>query len=117
MLHLIGAESFGMALIGRVDDPATGSWARAQLSRTTLATAVSAVRAVCKFTSDSWIGQVDVPAAVVVTPRDRIVPPGRQLELVRAVPGASLHEVDAGHGACITAPQLFAPACSRHAGQ
>jgi hypothetical protein len=29
MPHLMGAESFGMALIGRVDDPATGSWARA----------------------------------------------------------------------------------------
>ena len=110
MLHLMGAESFGVALIGCVDDPATGSWAWAQLSRTTLATAVSAVRAVCEFTSDNWICQVDVPTAVVVTPRDRIVPPGSQLELVRAVSGASVHEVDAGHGACITAPQLFAPA-------
>lgn len=36
--------------------------------------------------------------------------PGHQRELGRAVPGASVHEVDAGHGACITAPQLFAPA-------
>ena len=66
--------------------------------------------AVCGFTSDRWIGQVDVPAAVVVTTRDRIVPPGRQLKLARAIPGASVHEVDAGHGACVNAPQLFAPA-------
>ena len=82
----------------------------AELRRTTLATAVSAIRAVCGFTSASWISQVDVPAAVVVTTRDQIVPPGRQLELARAVPGASVHKVDAGHGACITAPQLLAPA-------
>ena len=34
----------------------------------------------------------------------------RQLELARAAPGVSVQEVDAGHGACITAPQLFAPA-------
>ena len=40
---------------------------RAQLRRTTLASAVSASRAVCEFSSDRWIGQVDVPAAVVVT--------------------------------------------------
>jgi len=73
-----------------------------------VATAVSATRAVCGFTSASWISQVDVPAAVVVTARDQIVPPGRQLEQARAVPGASVHEVDAGHGACVTAPQPLA---------
>ena len=82
----------------------------AQLSRTTLATAVSAIWAVCEFTSASWISQVDVPTAVVITTRDHIVPPGRQLELARALPGASVHEVDAGHGACVNAPQLFARA-------
>lgn len=57
MLHLMGADFFGMALLGRVDDPATARWARAQLSRTTLATTLSATRAVCGFTSDSWIGR------------------------------------------------------------
>jgi pimeloyl-ACP methyl ester carboxylesterase len=110
ILYLVGAEAFGTVLLGRVDDPATARWARAQLSRTTLATAVSAVHAVSEFTSDSWIGQVDVPTAVVVTARDRIVPPERQLRLARAVPGASVHEVDADHGACVNAPQLFGPA-------
>ena len=110
VVHLVSAEVFGTALLGRVDDPAAGSWARAQLRRTTMATVVSAIRAVCEFTSASWISQVDVPTAVVLTVRDRIVPPGRQLELARAIPGASVHEVDADHGACITAPQLFAPA-------
>ena len=108
VLHLVGAEVFGSVLLGGVDDPATGRWARAQLSRTTLATAVSAIRAVCDFTSAGWISQVAVPTAVVITTRDHIVPPGRQLELARAVPGASVHEVDAGHGACINAPDLFA---------
>jgi len=110
MLHLMGAESFGMALLGRVDDPATARWARAQLSRTTLATTISAMRAVCGFTSDSWIRQVDVPTAVVITARDRVVPPDRQLALARAIPGATLHHLDADHGACINAPQLFARA-------
>src|ERR1039457_5025132 len=83
ILHLVGAEVFGTALLGRVDDPATGRWARAQLSRTTLAPAISAMHAVCEFTSDNWISQVDVPTAVVVTARDRIVPPNRQLDLGR----------------------------------
>ena len=110
MLHLMGADCFGMALLGRVDDPATARWARAQLSRTTLATTISATHAVCEFTSDSWISQVDVPTAVVITARDRVVSPGRQLKLARSIPGATIHHVDGDHGACINAPQLFARA-------
>jgi pimeloyl-ACP methyl ester carboxylesterase len=109
-LQLMSAEAFGMALLGHPGDPATARWARAQLGRTSLAAAVSAVQAVCEFSSDGWISGVDVPAAVVVTTRDRIVPAGRQLRLARAIPGASVHEVEADHGVCISAPQLFAPA-------
>ncbi|MGO8886910.1 MAG: alpha/beta fold hydrolase [Streptosporangiaceae bacterium] len=110
MLHLMSAEAFGTELLGRIDDPATSRWARAQLRRTTLATAVSAMQAVSEFNSENWISQVDVPTAVVITAQDRVVPASRQLELARAVPGASVHHVDAGHGACINAPQLFARA-------
>ena len=109
-LQPMTAELLGMALIGPVDDPATARQAHAQLRRTTLGTAISAVQAVCEFTSHSWIGQVDVPAAVVVTAQDRIVPVSRQLRLARAIPGASVHEVDADHAVCVTKPQLFAQA-------
>jgi hypothetical protein len=35
---------------------------------------------------------------------------GRRLAQSRAIQGASVHAVDAGHGACITAPHSFAPA-------
>ena len=109
-VHLMSAEACGMALLGRIPDPAIASWARAQLRRTALATVVSAMPAVCGFSSDSWLGQVAVPAAVVVTTRDQIVPQGRQLQLARAIPGASVYQIDAGHGACVNAPQLFARA-------
>lgn len=106
-LQPMSAELLGTALMGPVDDPATARQARAQLRRTTLTTAISAVQAACDFTSHSWIGQVDVPAAVVVTTRDRIVPVSRQLRLARAIPRASVHEVDADHAACLTQPGLF----------
>jgi 3-oxoadipate enol-lactonase len=110
ILRRASADVLGMTLLGHVEDPATARWARAQLSRTTLVTAVSAIQAVCEFRSDGWIGQVDVPTAVVVTARDRIVPASRQLRMARAVPGASVHEVDSDHGLCINAPQRFAEA-------
>ena len=109
LLQPMSAEFFGMTLLGPVDDPATARWARVQMRRTTLATAISAVRAVCEFTSHTWIGEVDVPTAVVVTTRDRIVPPSRQMKLARAIPGASVHEIDDDHAVCVTAPQVFTP--------
>ena len=108
VLQLVSAEVLGSALLGPIEDPATARWARAQLGRTTLASAASAIQAVSQFSSDGWISQVDIPTAVVVTTRDRIVPAGRQLGLARAIPGASVHEVDADHAVCITAPQVFA---------
>jgi pimeloyl-ACP methyl ester carboxylesterase len=107
LLQPVSAEILGLALLGPVDDPATAAWVRAQLRRTPLATAISAIEAVCEFTSHSWIGQVDVPTAVVVTARDRIVPARRQLKLARAIPGASVHQVDADHAVCMTAPEAF----------
>ena len=110
LLQPVSAEILGLSLLGPVDDPATAAWTRAQLRRTSLGTALSAVQAVCEFTSHSWISQVDVPAAVVITTRDRIVPPSRQRKLAAAIPGASIHEVDADHAVCITAPQVFAQA-------
>jgi pimeloyl-ACP methyl ester carboxylesterase len=108
VLRLVSAEGPGLALLGPIDDPATARWARAQLRQTTLASAVSAIQAVCQFGSDGWISQVDIPTAVVVTTRDRIVPVSRQLALARAIPGASVHKIDADHAVCITAPQTFA---------
>jgi 3-oxoadipate enol-lactonase len=106
-LQPMSAELLGTALIGPVDDPAAAQQARTQLRRTSLASAISAVQAVCEFTSHSWIGQVSVPTAVVVTAQDRVVPVSRQLRLARAIPGASVHEVDADHAACLTRPKLF----------
>jgi 3-oxoadipate enol-lactonase len=109
LLQPVSAEILGLTLLGPVDDPATAARIRAQLRRTSLGTALSAVQAVCEFTSHSWISQVDVPAAVVITTQDRIVPASRQRKLAAAIPGASVHEVAADHAVCITAPQVFAP--------
>ena len=80
ILQLVTAEALGMALVGHIDDPATGRWAHAQLSRTTLAAAVSAIQAVCEFTSDGWVSQVDVPTAVAMFPREVMQVPRSAVE-------------------------------------
>ena len=106
-LQPMSAELFGMALLGPVDDPATARRARAQLRRTTLGTAISAVQAVCEFSSNSWIGQVSVPTAVLVTTRDRGRAGQPPAEAGPAIPGATVHEVAADHAACATRPEVF----------
>ena len=113
LLQPVSAEILGLTLLGPVDDPAIAARTRAELRKTSLGTALSAVQAVCEFTSHSWISQLDVPAAVVVTTQDRVVPASRQRKLAAAIPGASVHEVDADHAVCITAPQVFVPALLR----
>ena len=113
LLQPVSAEILGLTLLGPVDDPAIAARTRAELRKTSLGTALSAVQAVCEFTSHSWISQLDVPAAVVVTTQDRVVPASRQRKLAAAISGASVHEVDADHAVCITAPQVFAPALLR----
>lgn len=77
-----------------------------------MATVTSATHAVSEFTSHEWIRAVDVPAAVVVTTLDRIVPAPRQLKLARAIPNALVHEINADHGVCVNSAANFGN-CSR----
>jgi pimeloyl-ACP methyl ester carboxylesterase len=58
---------------------------------------VQAAAALGRFDSSGWIGHIDVPASVVVTTRDQLVPPDRQIRLARSILGATWHCVDAGH--------------------
>ncbi len=74
------------------------------------ATLIQATHALSRFSSHDWIGQVDVPAAVIVTTRDELVPPDRQRKLAASIPGAEIFEVDGDHGACIGRADLFVPA-------
>jgi 3-oxoadipate enol-lactonase len=108
MVQMVGAEVLGPVLLGYVGDGGTREWAREQLRCTSLTTSVAAMQAVCDFTSHDWITAVDVPTAVVVTTRDRIVPPGRQRKLAMAIRGAAVYEVEGDHGVCVSAPDRFA---------
>ena len=62
-----------------------------------------------RFSSHEWIGQVDVPTAVVLTTRDQAVPPHRQQKLADAIPGATVHPVDGDHLVCALGARRFVP--------
>jgi pimeloyl-ACP methyl ester carboxylesterase len=84
-----------------------------RMRRMPLSTALSAMQAVCDFSSHRWIGAVDVPAAVLVTRHDRVVPPSRQMRLALALPGAHVVEVDGDHDVFLDAPHTFVGALVR----
>jgi pimeloyl-ACP methyl ester carboxylesterase len=87
----------------------TGSWALAELRSTSPWAVAQAVAALGRHHSTPWLGRVDVPTAVVVTARDRVMPPERQRALAAAVPGATVHEADCGHAGCVLESGAFVP--------
>jgi 3-oxoadipate enol-lactonase len=107
-LFRFGFDTAASVLVGHLDDP-TREWARGEFGRCGFDTAFAAAMAVAEFSSVEWITALDVPAAVVLTRQDRVVPPSRQRQLAELIDGAGLYEVDAGHGACLSAVDRFLP--------
>jgi 3-oxoadipate enol-lactonase len=105
----MSANLVGDNLFGQSADESLRPWVRSEFARVSLPNTISAARAAVGFTSHEWIGQVDVPTAVIVTTEDEVVPPSRQFKLARAIPGAMTFEIQAHHGVCLEAPRKFAP--------
>src|SRR3712207_5248534 len=68
-----------------------------------------AIAALGRHHSRPWLHRIDVPTAVVVMNDDHVIQPARQHRFARAIPGATLHEVDAGHAACVMETEKFVP--------
>lgn len=72
-------------------------WSLSELRRHEPAALLAATAALGRFSSRKWIGDIDVPAAVVVHTRDGLVPPHRQHKLAASLPDAETFEVDTDH--------------------
>jgi pimeloyl-ACP methyl ester carboxylesterase len=103
-------RAFDRVVAGRRETPGLQQWAMQELRRSNPAAVTEAAAAIGRFSSRDWIGEVDVPTAVVVTERDQLVPPHRQVKLARSIPGATVHTVRADHAACVLRADLFVPA-------
>ena len=85
-------------------------WALAEVKNNSITNVLEAGSALGRFSSRGWVGDVDVPTAVVVTTQDRTVPTRRQFRLAECIPNATMHRVPAGHDASFTAADRFVPA-------
>ncbi len=68
-----------------------------------------AVAALGRHHSRPWLSRIDVPTAVVVTLRDKVIPPADQIALARRIPGATIHDVDAGTPPACCRPSASCP--------
>ena len=99
-------RSLARTFVPRTSGARPGSlarWAAAEMGRHDWRLLLEAGVAIGRYDARDWIGEIDVPTAVVVTTRDRAVGVRPQLQLVRSIPGATLHRLEDGHVACANA--------------
>jgi diacylglycerol O-acyltransferase len=115
-VHRVGARIAAVAerqrrlAVQAVDQTVDARWAWRQFRATAGADVAGAGTVLARFDSRPWIGEVNVPAAVVVTARDRLIPAARQHRMAHAIPHATTYEVDGGHACCVLRADLFRPA-------
>jgi pimeloyl-ACP methyl ester carboxylesterase len=92
-----------------VRDARMRSWLVSEVSRGSARDLAEAGREIGRYEAASWIGEIGVPGAVVVTTDDTSVPPRKQRELAAALRGP-VFEAEGSHFAVIDQPKRFLPA-------
>lgn len=93
----------------RSDNPAE-RWELEEWTRAEPGALVQAGAALTTYDARSWVGEIDVPSALVITGGDRTVSPARQWSLARAIPRAEAVCIPADHRACVNDTEAFVPA-------
>jgi 3-oxoadipate enol-lactonase len=84
-------------------------WLAGEMKRHHPSDIVGAGKAIAAFDGRPWLGELGASAASVVTRRDLMVSAARQRSTAAAL-GAPVIEVDGGHAACVTDPEVLGAA-------
>jgi 3-oxoadipate enol-lactonase len=110
----IGPASLAPAVVpvlpGRL---APVGWSLSELRRHEPSALLAAAASLGRFSSRAWVGDLDLPAAVIVHRHDRLVPARRQRKLAAALPDAETFEVDVDHLGITRRLDLYLPALFR----
>jgi pimeloyl-ACP methyl ester carboxylesterase len=77
------------------------AWAWGEFRSTSAWAMPEVLGALGGFDARAWLGEIDVPTAVVVTARDHAIPTARQRAMAAAIPGATVHETPGGHASVV----------------
>lgn len=92
-----------------LDPSDTHQWALQEWRSTSSWAVAQAVASLGRHHSTPWLSSIDVPTAVVITTKDRVLSPERQRAIAASVPGATVHEADCGHAGCVLQADTFVP--------
>jgi pimeloyl-ACP methyl ester carboxylesterase len=87
-------------------------WFVDEMKRTDATAVVHAGRSLSQYDARPWAGSLGIPAAVMVTTRDRLVFPRKQYELARVLQ-ARVHELPGDHLCTLVQPVDYAEVSSR----
>ena len=104
-----------IALVGSVARRREGArwWATAELANSSHLAICEAADELGRFTSRTWLHELTMPATVVMTTLDRLVPPNRQARLAECLPDASVIRLTGDHLAAGRLPGAFSRALER----
>ena len=88
----------------------THQWALKEWRSTSAWAVAQAVASLGRHHSTPWLHQIDIPTAVVVTSRDKVLSPDRQRAIAATIPGATVHVAECGHAGCVLDSKVFLPA-------
>ncbi|HET6153544.1 MAG TPA: alpha/beta hydrolase [Marmoricola sp.] len=93
-----------------LDPTDTHQWALAEWRSTSSWAVGQAVASLGRHHSTPWLHDIDIPTAVVVTTKDKVLSPERQRLIAATIPGATVHEAACGHAGCVLDSKIFIPA-------
>ncbi len=77
-------------------------WALDEMRRTSLRVVIETAREMAMHDASEWLQEIDVPTSIVITERDRAIPPAHQREMAELIDGAECFYYDDGHLSCVT---------------
>jgi 3-oxoadipate enol-lactonase len=80
-----------------IDTADPTAWGKVEFRSTSAWSLPEVLGELGRFNSAGWIGEVDVPTAVVVTAKDHTIPARRQRRLAAEIPGAGVVTAPGGH--------------------
>jgi 3-oxoadipate enol-lactonase len=100
--YRIAPRSVGDAALNRFIAARTArfeawEWAASEVASGDVRAYFEAATAIGAFSSHRWVGEIDVPTAVLVNTEDRTVPTWRQRRLAESLPAARVWEIDGDH--------------------
>ena len=105
--HPVRYGIYGWMIDRYVRGRGLSDWATAEIAMCDPQALLDAGTALLVFDSRSWARDIDVPAAVVLTEADEVVPVERQRRLHESLPSSRLVTVRGKHGVCAYQPTRF----------